>query len=58
MSETKTADNSLTALLDRMVATRQLSTADAAIFRKQPNGDAAVTEDEILEWLGQGIHTA
>lgn len=58
MSETKTAQPKTAqdvsgSLLDRMTAARQLSSADAAILRKQTftNGDRPETEDAVLKWL-------
>src|SRR5581483_1447458 len=55
MSETKTADNPVGTLLDRMTAGRQLSIADAAILRKQKfaNGAAPETEEDVLQWLAK-----
>ena len=49
MNETVTPEASLKQLLERMVASRQLSSLDAdALLRAQPN---VASEEEILRWL-------
>jgi type II secretion system protein E len=56
MATTQTSTNVLPDWLDKMVATKQLSAADARSFvhRHATPGDAAVrSEDEILRWLAQ-----
>ncbi len=52
MSEAVTPDS----LLEQMVADRQLSTADAASFRRfrtSAGSNAAATEGDVLRWLAQ-----
>jgi len=54
-SETKSTESALPSLLDKMVAARQLSSADASILRKQHGAGAATpqTEEDILKWLAK-----
>jgi type II secretion system protein E len=54
MNEVKTAEAPAGALLDQMVAAKQLSSADASILTKQNRSGAQkclATEDEVLRWL-------
>ena len=56
MSETQSPETSLKALLDQMVAARQLSPIDAEMLaRPDPRGarPAVKTEEDVLRWLAQ-----
>src|SRR5215813_3441497 len=55
MSESSTQSQALTSLLEKMVASRQLSTADVkhlAAHQQQPGNSAPVqSEEDVLRWL-------
>src|SRR5437867_5900051 len=56
MSEIVTQDASLKALLEKMVAARQLSASDAESLARQGSagrGAAVRTEEDVLRWLAQ-----
>jgi type II secretion system protein E len=56
MSETNPSSSALTALLERMVAARQLSAADASMVTRLSQGGGAglfKAEEDVLRWLAK-----
>jgi len=51
MTESNVQDSALKQLLDRMVASRQLSAVDAKHLVSHQSGAAVQTEDDVLRWL-------
>ncbi len=51
MTESNVQDSALKQLLDRMVASRQLSAVDAKHLASHQSGAAVQTEDDVLRWL-------
>ena len=53
MSAIEVDNAALRELLERMIAARQLSSADAKILSQLPAGSdgAITTEDQVLRWL-------
>jgi general secretion pathway protein E/type IV pilus assembly protein PilB len=61
MPTTETSDSGLSALLDRMVAARQLSASDARLLAQQRTlsfAGSSPTEDEVLQWLSKEYDVA
>ncbi|MBC8097712.1 MAG: type II/IV secretion system protein, partial [Akkermansiaceae bacterium] len=53
MSPVALQDPALKALLDKMVAARQLAAGDADLLLHQPSGAALKTEEDVLQWLAK-----
>src|SRR5712664_912445 len=53
MTKSNVQDSALKQLLDRMVASRQLSAVDAKHLVSHQSGAAVQTEDDVLRWLAQ-----
>jgi len=56
MTETNVQDSALKQLLDKMVASRQLSAVDAKLLAANQNGQGGAslqTEEDVLRWLAQ-----
>ncbi|HOP97600.1 MAG TPA: GspE/PulE family protein [Verrucomicrobiota bacterium] len=51
MSPVAAQDSALKALLDKMVAARQLSATDAELLLRQKDGALPKTEEDVLRWL-------